>query len=77
MGKYIFGLILITVGVIVIWKTSWFIQNFGRSNWAETKIGAGGTWTFYKIIGVAAILLAFLIMSGKVYTVLDVFFARG
>lgn len=77
MGKYIFGLILIAVGVIVIWKTDWFIRNFGQSSWAEAKLGNGGTWTFYKIIGVIAILFAFLIMSGNIYGLLDVFFARG
>ena len=74
--KYIFGLILIGVGFFLIWKTDWMMKNFGRVEWAERKIGSGGTWTFYKIMGIGLIFLAFLFMTGSVFWILDLFFGR-
>ncbi|MFC1597948.1 hypothetical protein ACFL2M_00240 [Patescibacteria group bacterium] len=69
--KYIIGIIMIAAGVIFIWKTDWFLKSFGRIGWAEQKLGAGGTWTFYKILGLIVIFGAFLVISGSITTILD------
>ncbi|MBI2410715.1 MAG: hypothetical protein HYV32_02395 [Candidatus Kerfeldbacteria bacterium] len=75
--KYLFGILLIVLGFVVIWKTNWFLQMFGRNAWAEEKFGYGGTWTMYKILGVLLIIVAFLVMSGGAFKVLDFLFIPG
>lgn len=63
--KFLIGFAAIAVGTILIIYTEWFIDNFGRSAWAEEKFGAeGGTRLMYKLIGLAMILLAFMGMTG-------------
>ena len=64
--KYLVGIILIGVGFIIIWKSDWLMENIGRIDWAEQHLGMdGGTRLFYKLIGVAIIIIAFLLMSGS------------
>lgn len=74
--KYLFGFTLIAIGVFEILKTEWLIQNFGYIQWAEDKIGSGGTWTFHKILGVFLIFFSFIIMSGQIIDILDWIFIR-
>jgi len=48
----IFGIILVIIGPILVIKSEWFLENFGRIEWAEQKLGAeGGTRLFYKLLG--------------------------
>lgn len=76
--RFVAGIIMIAFGVFLIVKTDWMISGFGRIAWAEEKLGSeGGTRVFYKIIGMAIIVLAFMIMSGKIITLLDWIFKRG
>ncbi len=62
MKTILFGLVLIAAGFLVIWKTEWFVQNFGSIAWAEDHLGSGGTHSFYKILGVVLILAAFIVV---------------
>ncbi|MBD3311132.1 MAG: hypothetical protein GF349_01380 [Candidatus Magasanikbacteria bacterium] len=63
--KYIIGLLGIAVGVILVIKTEWFVQNFGTNAWAEQHLGtSGGTRLMYKLIGIAIILVAMLGVTG-------------
>jgi len=51
------------------------MNNFGRIAWAEEKLGMeGGTRLFYKLIGLAIIILSFLIMMGIVQSILGAIF---
>ncbi|OGH78719.1 MAG: hypothetical protein A2983_04435 [Candidatus Magasanikbacteria bacterium RIFCSPLOWO2_01_FULL_40_15] len=45
-------------------KTEWFLENFGHSDWAEEKLGGGGSRLMYKLIGLAGIILAILAVTG-------------
>ena len=77
-SRYIAGLILIAVGTFLVIKTELLVAWFGRVAWAEDKLGSeGGTRIFYKLVGMGAIVLAFLIMSGRILSILDFVFARG
>ena len=77
MTKYIIGGILIIAGAIMIVKTDWMLRMFGRVAWAEAKLGVeGGTRIFYKLLGIVAIILAFMLMSGYVYTLLERIFGN-
>ncbi len=72
--KYIVGLLIIAAGTFMVMRTDWMMKTFGRVSWAEQKLGNGGTWTFYKILGIAGILLALMIMTGTFTPILDAIF---
>ncbi len=62
--KYFFGILAIVVGCAMVIKTEWFLDNFGHSDWAEEKLGPGGSRLMYKLMGLAAIIFAILGMTG-------------
>lgn len=63
--KYIIGFLAIVLGSLMIIKTEWIIQNFGTSSWAEEHMGtSGGSRLFYKLIGLAIIILSVMGMTG-------------
>lgn len=63
--SFIIGLVLVLVGVGLVLKTEWIIENFGSSAWAEAKFGySGGTRIMYKLIGTGIILIGFMLMTG-------------
>jgi hypothetical protein len=65
MSSYIIGLIAIVVGIILILKTEWFVENFGSIAWAEEHLGTeGGTRIMYKLIGLSMIILSVMGMTG-------------
>jgi hypothetical protein len=65
MGKFIVGIIGITVGTFMVIKTDSFLRFFGKVEWAEVHLGLdGGTKLFYKLIGITAIILSFMYWSG-------------
>jgi hypothetical protein len=76
MIKYIAGIIMIAIGVSLVVKTEWYLSFWGRIAWAEEKFGGDGTRTFFKLLGIATIFLAFMIMSGQIITALDWIFKR-
>lgn len=52
------------VGLLLILKTEWFIQNFGTSAWAEEHLGYnGGTRLMYKVIGLILIFFGFMAIT--------------
>lgn len=64
--KYILALLAVALGALLVIKTEWFIENFGTSDWAESKFGlSGGTRTMYKVIGVIIIFLALMGLTGQ------------
>ena len=65
MATFIFGVISALLGLGMILKTEWLIENFGTSNWAEAKMGtSGGSRMLYKLIGLALIFIGFLLITG-------------
>lgn len=74
--RYLLGIIAIGIGFVIIWKSEWFLVQFGRIPWAEEHLGAeGGTRLFYKLIGLAVIFLAFLYMGGFIQGIILWIFA--
>jgi len=67
MTKYIVGVIIIVVGILLVVKTNWFLRFTGKIAWAEEKLGTeGGTRMFFKLLGILGIIIAFLIMTGHI-----------
>jgi len=62
--KYFFGILFVAAGVFFVWKTEWFMENFGRIGWAEEKLGTeGGSRMAYKLIGLILIFIGFLLIT--------------
>jgi hypothetical protein len=65
MGKIIGGILIVGIGFLLIWKTSWIVENFGHNSWAEDKLGSsGGTRLMYKFIGLIAMFFGMLMITG-------------
>lgn len=77
MTKYIVGIIIIAIGILMTVKTEWFLRAFGRIAWAEEKLGTeGGTRIFFKIVGIGAVIVALLIMTGHIQVWITDLFVR-
>lgn len=62
----VLGLVLIAVGTIMVIKTEWFLNNFGRMSWFEDKFGySGGSRLGYKLIAVVFIFLGIIFFTGS------------
>ena len=62
--KWILSLLMLGTGVLLVWKTSPIVNSVGRFAWAERHLGATGTYTFYKLVGVVLIVIAMLTVTG-------------
>ncbi len=62
--RYFLGLLGVAVGVFLVIKTEWMVNNFGSIAWAEKYLGGGGTRTFYKLLGIIIIIISFLALTG-------------
>lgn len=62
-GRILIGLVMVSVGFLVVWKTRNIEDMFGSIDWAEAKLGGGGTNMMYKFIGVVVIFVGFMVMT--------------
>lgn len=84
--RFIWGLLLVALGFFMVWKTTWFMDLFGRIPWAEQHLttsfgtGLGGSWMWYKLLGILVIVAAIMYMTGTlqilVINLLGSFFVR-
>lgn len=74
--KYVFGILIIALGTLLVIKTEWFVNNFGRSDWAEEHMGSGGSHLFYKLVGIAGIFLSLMGMTGLLGEVILKWFGK-
>jgi cytochrome b len=50
----------------MIINTEWLLNNFGRIAWFEEKLGTeGGSRLGYKLIGIIALFLGIILMTGS------------
>lgn len=69
--RIVAGIILVALGAVLVIKAEWFYQNFGEIKWASEHLGAeGGSRLMYKLIGLALIIIGFLVMTGMIGGVL-------
>ena len=61
------------IGFFVVSKTDTFLNLFGRVEWAERKLGSGGSWTFYKLLGVGIAFLGVFIDTNIISDILTSF----
>lgn len=62
--QYFIGVLVIVVGILMILKTEWFLENFGTIAWAEENLGtSGGSRLMYKFLGLIGIFIGFLLIT--------------
>lgn len=75
--KYVVGILLVAAGVAAVMYTEWIVTNVGTNDWAEAKMGIfGGSRMLYKLIGLGAIFMGFIIMFGMSAGFMKVVFGR-
>jgi hypothetical protein len=63
----IIGLIIMIVGAFITMKSEAILNNFGRINWFEEHLGVeGGSRLGYKLIGMLAIFIGILFITGMI-----------
>ncbi|MDO8667489.1 MAG: hypothetical protein Q7K35_00105 [bacterium] len=63
----IIGLIILAVGALIVIKSEAMLNNFGRIEFFERHLGTeGGSRLGYKLLGIAAIFIGFLIMTNMI-----------
>jgi len=65
LQSFFIGLALSAGGFSMVYKTEWFLGFMGLSDWAEEKLGGGGTRLMYKVIGIILCFLGILGMTGQ------------
>ena len=61
--RILIGLFISGAGVFFVIKTEIVLGFFGTVDWAERKLGGGGSRLFYKLIGIALCFLGFMVMT--------------
>jgi hypothetical protein len=71
--KFVWGIIWVIIGILVMRYTFQIVQMFGKIGWAENHMsgGLGGTYTLYKLVGLLIIVLAMLYMFGGLGLILS------
>ncbi len=66
--KFIWGIIGIIIGFLVIKYSMSITDTFGRVEWAERHLSGGlaGTYTLYRIAGLVIIILSLLYIFGGI-----------
>ena len=60
--RYIVMLLLIGVGTYFLTSAYRIVFSFGHMAWAERMLGAGGSYTAWRLIGVGCILGAIILL---------------
>ena len=61
--KYLVSLIMAGLGILIVAKTFAIVRLVGKNDWAEQKLGSGGTYTAWKIIGVIVIIASYYVIT--------------
>lgn len=57
------GIAIAGAGVFMVIRTRNILDFFGPFDWAEAKLGNGGSNLFYKLVGVVVIFLGFMVAT--------------
>lgn len=66
--KFVWGIIWVIIGILLMRYTFQLTNLFGKIDWAESHLrgGFGGTYTLYRLVGLFIIIIALLYMFGGV-----------
>ncbi len=61
--RILIGLGIAALGAFMVIKTFMVVDLFGAVDWAEQKLGGGGTNLFYKAVGLLFIFIGFMVAT--------------
>lgn len=61
--RILIGLGLVGFGAFMVIRTATIVAFFGVVDWAEAKLGGGGTNLFYKLIGIVLCIVGFIVAT--------------
>jgi hypothetical protein len=61
--RIIVGLGITGIGAFIVIKTRSFMDFFGYIDWAEQKLGGGGTVLVYKSLGIFLCFIGFIVAT--------------
>ena len=69
--RFIVFLLMAAAGMGLILKTDAVVGFTGRVGWAERNLGATGTYTLYKLLGLVIIFAGLIYATGMVNRIFD------
>lgn len=61
--RIVIGLIVAAIGCYMVLRTETILGFFGTVDWAEQKLGGGGTRLFYKLLGIVIVFVGFMVAT--------------
>lgn len=62
--NFVYGLILIIIGVVLL-KNNFKVTNlFSRYNWFEQKLGPGSTYMIFQLVSILVVIFGVIVMFG-------------
>ena len=61
--RILLGIAIIVVGYLMCLRTNWFYDILGPVDWAERAFVSGGSRFFYKLLGVAVIIVGIIVLT--------------
>ncbi|KKR85046.1 MAG: hypothetical protein UU48_C0005G0012 [Candidatus Uhrbacteria bacterium GW2011_GWF2_41_16] len=66
------GFLIVVVGIHMVWKTDFYYDLTGPIDFAEDKLGFGGTRSFLKLIGIGVCFIGMAVVSNLISDILQV-----
>jgi predicted small integral membrane protein len=74
--RYFFSILFIILGFLLVKYSGKIVQNLGSIQFAEQHLhSVGGSRLFIKLLGIAIILVSFLVVSGLIEPILGGIFS--
>ncbi len=61
--RIVIGLAITTVGAFFVIRTRTILGFFGPFEWAERKLGGGGSNLFYKLLGIVVCIIGIIVTT--------------
>ncbi len=61
--RILIGLAITAIGAFMVIRTTKFVDFFGAIEWAEAKLGGGGTYLLYKVMGIIAAFIGIIVAT--------------
>ncbi len=62
--RFLVFVLSFAAGLWIIRNSEWLVRTFGHAGWAERLLGAGGSYSVWKLGGIVVMILGFLYAVG-------------